>query len=518
MDVETVDPAKPTDRDALAAPEVAFVEIVFHPDLRMVGARAMVAAAGTTPASALVIGRDLPIFALDDGESRGPLADPCVSRRQLAVRWHAAARRFGVDRAPGARREVSLLAADGRDHAGGLEDLEAGTLVAIGDRILLRLDVGPLPGPALGLLGGSRVMHAHRRTVEALASRSDSVLVLGESGTGKELVARALHHLGPGRSAPFMAVNCATLPDTLVEAELFGVEKGAFSGATERRDGLFRAAGRGTIFLDEIGELSLSAQSKLLRALQERRVRPVGGTGEQPFEARVVMATHRDLERAVEEGGFRADLYARIESPALVIPPVRERREDVARLFVSFLATQLDDVAKGTSSPFRAADVSPPALPMEFFRAMLGHPWPRNVREIQKVASRVAMALRSRAPIDRALLAPQPSPREPAPARAHAPARRAAPTAAELVELLDRHDFVQNRLAKALGISRTTLDKWMRDAGVRRPSDLAREEIATALARFDGDLAAAARGLGISQRGLRLRMTELGLGLGAKPG
>jgi DNA-binding NtrC family response regulator len=153
---------------------------------------------------------------------------------------------------------------------------------------------------------------------------------------------------------------------------------------------------------------------------------------------------------------------------------------------------------------------------MEFFRAMLGHPWPRNVREIQKVASRVAMALRSRAPIDRALLVAQPSPREPAPARAHA--HRTAPSAEELVELLDRHDFVQNRLAKALGISRTTLDKWMRDAGVRRPSDLAREEIATALERFDGDLAAAARGLGISQRGLRLRMTELGLGLGAKPG
>ncbi len=513
MEDETVDPAKPTGRDAGAAPEVAFAEIVFHPDLRMVGARALIAEAGSTNDAPVVIGRDRPAFFRDDGESAGSLADPCVSRRQLDVRWRAGGRRFGVQRALAARREIAVLSSDGRDHVGGLEDLGPDTLVAIGDRVLLRLDRGPLPGPTLGLLGGSHAMHELRRRVEALAARSDSVLVLGESGTGKELVARALHELGPGRSAPFMPVNCASLPETLVEAELFGVEKGAFSGATERRDGLFRAAGRGTIFLDEIGELSLSAQAKLLRALQERRIRPVGGTEELTFAARVVMATHRNLERAVEEGRFRADLYARIEAPLLVIPPVRERRADVGRLFVSFLAAQLADGPHGTPTPFRAAKIDPPVVPLAFFRALLGHPWPRNVREIQKVASRVALALRSGAPIDRSLLLAQTGSNEPAVDSSREPplARRSAPSAEELVELLDRHDFVQNRLAKALGISRTTLDRWMRESGVRRPSDLSREELATALERSDGDLPSAARSLGISQRGLRLRITELGI-------
>ena len=513
MEDDTVDPAKPTGRDAGAAPEVAFAEIVFHPDLRMVGARALISEAGSSNDAPVIIGRDRPAFFRDDGESAGSLADPCVSRRQLDVRWHAAGRRFGVQRVLGARREIAVLAPDGRDHVGGLEDLGPGTLVAIGDRVLLRLDCGPLPGPTLGLLGGSHVMYELRRRVEALGARRDSVLVLGESGTGKELVARALHELGPGRAAPFMAVNCASLPETLIEAELFGAEKGAFSGATERRDGLFRAAGRGTIFLDEIGELSLSAQAKLLRALQERRIRPVGGTDESAFAARVVMATHRNLESALEEGRFRADLYARIEAPMLVVPPVRERRADVGRLFVSFLATQLADSPRGTPMPFRAAKIDPPVVPLAFFRALLDHPWPRNVREIQKVASRVAMALRTRAPIDRSLLLAQSGPSGPAvdPSRESPLARRSAPGAEELVELLDRHDFVQNRLAKALGISRTTLDRWMRDAGVRRPSDLTREELAAALERSGGDLPSTARGLGISQRGLRLRITELGL-------
>ena len=502
---DTVDPAEPSRRDAGATSDVAYVEIVFHADLRMVGARAPIASRGATLDTPVVLGRDGPTFFHDDGRSAGPLADPCVSRRQLAVRWRAGERQFRIERELAARRAVSVLASDGRD-GGALDAFDAGTLVAIGDRVILRFDCGPLPTPSLGLVGGSQAMRDVRRALDVLAQRSDSVLVLGESGTGKELVARALHEAGPRRGAPWVAVNCAGLPDTLVEAELFGVEKGAFSGAMERREGLFRAAGRGTIFLDEIGELSLSAQAKLLRALEERRVRPVGGTEEVPFAARVVMATHRNLERAVEEGSFRADLFARVEAPSVIIPPVRERREDVGRLFASFLAAQLVESPSGTPTPFRAADVDPPVVPMVFFRAMLGYAWPRNVREIQKVASRVAMALRSGLPVERSLLGPSVDPLDPP------LARRPAPTAEELVELLDGHDFVQNRLASTLGVSRTTLEKWLRKAGIRRPIDLDRETIAQALASSEGDLVAAARGLGISKRGLRLRMTELGLG------
>ena len=503
---DTVDPAEPSSRDAGGTSEVAFAEVVFHADLRIVGARAPIAARASTLDTPLVIGRDGPTFFHDDGRSAGSLADPCVSRRQLAVRWRASDRRFRIDRELAARREISVLAPDGRDGVEALEAFGAGTLIAIGDRVILRFDCGPLPTPSLGLLGGSHAMREARRAIEVLALRNDSVLVLGESGTGKELVARALHEAGPRRSAPLVAVNCAGLPETLVEAELFGVEKGAFSGAAERREGLFRAAGKGTIFLDEIGELSLTAQAKLLRALEERRVRPVGGTEEVPFAARVVMATHRNLERAVEEGSFRADLFARIEAPTIVVPPVRERRDDIGRLFVSFLGAELVDSPRGTPTPFRSAEVDPPVIPMAFFRELLGYAWPRNVREIQKVASRVAMALRSGLPIERSLLGPSVEPVRDAPL-----ARRTAPNADELVELLDAHDFVQNRLASTLGVSRTTLEKWMRKAGIRRPSDLDGDTIAVALAGSRGDLATTARGLGISKRGLRLRMTELGL-------
>ena len=503
---DTVDPAKPSDRETGATTEVAFVEVAFHPDFRLVGARAPIAARDSTHETPLVIGRDHPTFFHDDGSSAGTLADPCLSRRQLAVRWHGEARRFRVDRELASRRAISALAPDGRDYVGSLDEITPGTLIAIGDRVLLRFDCGPLPTASLGLLGTSLAMREVRRALESLASRSDSVLVLGESGTGKELAVRAIHDAGPRRAAPLIAINCAGLPDTLVEAELFGVERGAFSGATERRDGLFRAAGDGTIFLDEIGELSMTAQAKLLRALQEQRVRPLGGAGEVIFGARVVMATHRDLEKAVAEGSFRADLFARIEAPSVVLPPVRERREDIGRLFASFLATELADAHADTPAPFRAATIDPPVVPMAFFRQMLGHPWPRNVREIQKVALRVAMALRSGRPIDGSLLGPAVDP-----VRDRALVPRAAPNADELVELLDRHDFVQNRLAKALGVSRTTLDKWMRELGVRRPGDLDGEEIAIALASNRGDLAATARGLRVSKRGLRLRMTELGL-------
>ena len=505
---DTVDPAEPSARQTASRADVAFFEVLFHSDLRMVGARAPVAAMDSTSDVPLLIGRDTPTFSLDDGTLVGPLADPCVSRRQLTVAWRASERRFRIDRDLAARRPITALAPDGTAYAGQLDQLAPGMLIAVGDRVLLRFDCGPIPAPSLGLLGASLAMRELRRALEFLAPRSDSVLILGESGTGKELVVRALHDAGPRRFDPLIAVNCAGIPDTLVEAELFGVEKGAFSGASSRRDGLFRAAERGTIFLDEIGELSISAQAKLLRALQERRVRPVGGSDEVPFAARIVMATHRNLAKAVEEGTFRADLFGRIEAPSVVLPPVRDRREDIGRLFVSFLATELADAPAITPTPFRAAEIDPPVVPMAFFLDMLGHSWPRNVREVQKVASRVAMALRTGRAIDSSLLGQSTEAvrnREP-------PPHRAAPSAAQLVDLLDQHAFVQNRLAKTLGVSRTTLDKWMREQGVRRPSDLQRDEISAALALHGGDLGATARSLLVSSRGLRLRMTELELG------
>jgi DNA-binding NtrC family response regulator len=221
-----------------------------------------------------------------------------------------------------------------------------------------------------GLLGRSAAMQEIFQTVRRVAASNVTVLIRGESGTGKELVARAIHALGPRRGGPFVAVNCAGIPEGLIESELFGHERGAFTDAVERRIGRFEAASGGTLFLDEIGELSPPVQAKLLRALQERRVERLGGSSSVPVDVRVLAATHRDLERDVADGRFRADLFYRIHVVPIELPPLRRRREDIALLAGHFLAR-----ARGAGAPARLA---PDAL-----AALERYAWPGNVRELE---------------------------------------------------------------------------------------------------------------------------------------
>ena len=235
-----------------------------------------------------------------------------------------------------------------------------------------------------GLLGRSEAMQEVFRTIRRVASSRATVLIRGESGTGKELAARAIHELGPRAQGPFVAVNCAGIPDALIESELFGHERGAFTDAGERRIGRFEAASGGTLFLDEIGELAAPVQAKLLRALQERRVDRVGGSAPIDVDVRVVAATHRDLERDVEAGRFRADLFYRINVVQLPLPPLRERREDVRLLASHFLARARAEAGRG---PER---ISPGAL-----AALERFPWPGNARELANAIER-AVALSER--------------------------------------------------------------------------------------------------------------------------
>jgi len=214
-----------------------------------------------------------------------------------------------------------------------------------------------------------------------IADSDASVLVSGESGTGKEVVARALHARGKRKGGPFVAVNCAAVPEALIESELFGHVKGAFTDARAARPGLFAQAHGGTVFLDEIGELPLSMQPKLLRALQERAVRPVGGDAEVPFDARVIAATNRDLEALVEERRFREDLFYRIVVLHVELPPLRARGGDVLLLADRFLETFAARAAK----PIRG--FAPPAA-----EKLLAYAWPGNVRELMNVVER-AVAL-----------------------------------------------------------------------------------------------------------------------------
>jgi DNA-binding NtrC family response regulator len=222
------------------------------------------------------------------------------------------------------------------------------------------------------LIGRSDVMQELFHTLRRVARSKTSVLIRGESGTGKELAARALHDLSPRADGPFVAVNCAAIPDNLIESELFGHEKGAFTDAAERRIGKFEAAQNGTLFLDEIGELAPNVQAKLLRALQELRIERVGGSQPIDVNVRVVAATNRDLERDIEAGRFREDLFYRINVVPIALPPLRERRGDIRRLAEHFLA-------RATAQ----AEGGPKKLSGEALSALERSAWPGNVRELQ---------------------------------------------------------------------------------------------------------------------------------------
>jgi two-component system response regulator HydG len=202
------------------------------------------------------------------------------------------------------------------------------------------------------------------------------VLILGESGTGKELVARSIHFSGPYRDKPFIPVDCGSLVPTLIESELFGYVKGAFTGAVQSKEGLLAIAEGGTVFLDEVGELPIDLQAKLLRAIQEKEIRPVGGTKQIPINVRILAATNRDLEQAVAQGTFRRDLYFRLNVLSLRIPPLRERRQDIPLLVAHFLERQ-----ERTSGQQRT-------LADDALKVMLGYDWPGNVRELENCLER----------------------------------------------------------------------------------------------------------------------------------
>jgi DNA-binding NtrC family response regulator len=233
-----------------------------------------------------------------------------------------------------------------------------------------------------GLIGQSESIAEVLLKVEQIAPVSSTVIIEGESGTGKELVAQAIHKLSPRRGKPFIAVNAGALPETLIESELFGHEKGAFTGAAERRIGRFELADEGTLFLDEIGEIPPSTQVKLLRVLEERKLTRVGGTTQIPINVRVVAATNRPLRESMEEGRFRADLYYRLNVLSIYLPPLRERREDIpilVRRFIKEFSSQHDRTFHGIS-----------AAAMEI---LMSYPWPGNVRELRNlIESMVVLA------------------------------------------------------------------------------------------------------------------------------
>jgi len=230
------------------------------------------------------------------------------------------------------------------------------------------------------IIGESEAIKRAVAETQRVSQTEANVLLLGESGTGKELFARAVHHLSPRRDKPFVAINCAAIPETLIENELFGHERGAFTGAGERRLGKFELASTGTVFLDEIGELPLAVQGKLLRAIEEKMIDRIGGRAAIPVDVRVVAATNKDLRRTVENGEFRRDLFFRLAVFPVEIPPLRERGEDVVLLARHF-AAQLGKEMRG-----REATLSDTSI-----NALRGHTWPGNVRELENAIERACI-------------------------------------------------------------------------------------------------------------------------------
>jgi transcriptional regulator with GAF, ATPase, and Fis domain len=299
--------------------------------------------------------------------------------------------------------------------------------------------------------------------VEAIAPSSVSVVIRGETGTGKEVAASAIHRLSR-RPGPFVAVNCAALPRTLVESELFGYRKGAFSGATEDRPGLIRSADRGTLFLDEIGDLPPTAQSVLLRVLQEGEILPIGETRPIKIDIRLLVATHRDLDALVADNQFRADLLARVSGLTLWLPPLRKRREDLGILVGTLVRRH---------APARADQI---AFSCDAARALLLYDWPLNVRELEKCLM-AALVLAKDRPIQ---LLHFPSSLQSAPERppaAHsAPAKtppregQAPPELSDrerqqreqILGLLQQHDGNITAVARALGKARNQIQRWIK--------------------------------------------------------
>jgi two-component system response regulator HydG len=307
------------------------------------------------------------------------------------------------------------------------------------------------------IVGRAPAMETLYRLIAKAARSTHPVLILGESGTGKEMLAKAIHYAGPRGDKPFVPVDCASLVPTLVESELFGYAKGAFTGASHSKVGLLAMAEGGTIFLDEVGELPIDLQAKLLRTLQEKEIRPIGSTNPIPMKARILAATNRDLEQAVAKGLFREDLYFRLNVLSLRVPPLRERREDIPLLVRRFL--DRDGLSSGKA----------PEITDDTMRALMAYDWPGNVRELENCVECCC-----------------------------------AMTSGPFIHVADLPDSVTRNSRLAATLRQSTITT------ITTIAELERSAISSTLAQLNGDKLSAARRLGIGKTTLYRRLKEYG--------
>ncbi|MFP2932149.1 sigma 54-interacting transcriptional regulator [Pyxidicoccus sp. 3LG] len=518
-------------RQAPAAHTVPVLTLVSHPQTQRVGERLVLEVLAAT-GRAVHLSRNAPDFSRPGGLLALPLGDPFLSRTPVQFE-------------PGPRGGLRLIAPEdstqvrvgGEPVAGGREfsreELASGVPLVLAERVVLLLHLTTSsrePGPDdLGLVGqGERILQV-REDISRVADLGVPVLIRGETGTGKELVARAIHDRSPRRAGPFVSVNLGSLAKELVSAELFGAQRGAFTGATRDREGFFRAAHGGTLFLDEVGEAPPEVQAALLRVLETGEVVPVGGHVPVTVDVRLVAATDADLEARIQEKLFKAPLLHRLAGFDIQLPPLRERREDIGPLFVHFARQELEAIGETermTSSDPRAE----PWLPASLAVRLVRYAWPGNVRQLRNVARQVVIGSRGlpRLRIDPRLEQTLDAEAQPLPGRPLSSEELAAPADGSEVKATRRKpaDIGEQELLEALRACSWDLKATADWLGIPRPSvyvlidrssllrtarDLSQEEITRCFHECQGDLDKMVQKLEVSRRALQRRIRELGL-------
>jgi two-component system nitrogen regulation response regulator GlnG len=513
-----------SDEEVAAAAAVPALTIVSHPQLERAGERALLDGIGR--GGGVALSRNAPDFAPPGTALGRALDDPFVSRRPVRL---VAGPGGGVQliAAAGGTSIVAALPFDGVELS--CAQLADGVVLELAGRIAVLLHLVE-PGAAgggddLGMLGASAEIARVRMAIEHLIDVEVPVLIRGETGVGKELVARAVHARSPRRDGPFVSVNLGALPRELAAAELFGAVKGAYTGATRDREGLFRAAAGGTLFLDELGEASPEVQVMLLRVLETGELYPVGSDRPIASHARLIAATDAPLERAIDDGQFKAPLLHRLAGFEIHVPPLRARRADLGVLFHHFARQEL--AAIGELDRLTPRDpYAKPWLPAAIASRLVRYAWPGNIRELRNLTRRLVLANRGEpqlqldaelaARLPPALIAAASVPpgegEASAPMAAEARRKPAEVSEAELVEALRACAWDLKAAADRLRIPRPSMYALIeRFPHIRTAGSLRADEIAACFDACDGDLDAMVRALQVSRRALQRRINELGL-------
>jgi len=498
---------------------IAALTIASHPTAQRVGERFALTALGA--GKEVELARNSPDF-VKPGRALGtPLGDPFLSRKPIRL-------------APAGEGRIRLLVEEGSTAVVvgvpirgvleiGVKELAAGVPIELADRVLLLLHQltleTELRADRLGMVGDSAGIRQVRAHVERIADLNVPVLIRGETGTGKELVARAIHDRSPRNRGPFVSVNLGAIPRDLAAAELFGAQRGAFTGATRDREGFFRAARGGTLFLDEVGEASPEVQGMLLRVLETGEMYPVGGQSLVATEVRLIAATDANLEEHIREGRFKAPLLHRLGGYEIRLPKLCERREDIGVLFYHFAREEL--LAIGEVHRLSPEDpYADPWLPASLAARLVRFAWPGNIRQLRNVTRQLVIGSRGRAQItlDPRLAAELDGGSAPPPPPEHDSGiklrRKPSDIAeAELVTALRESAWDMKGAADRLGIPRSSIyDVIERCPGIRTAGDLSAAEIKQCYLECEGDLEAMVQRLEVSGRALKRRLKEQGLG------